>query len=265
MTTHVEGPPMRGASSAILPGMSSEGVPPASTPGTRRRAVILVGNPANPYSRAIRLGRTLSAEGYEVEIAATTEHGAPTEQRDGDLVIRRYPPSGPFAGLAATYGKAPPAAAAATATADAGPRLAPAAIPVRGVVPVAAHGPRLVAHARDASSNRPTCTTRAARCRSPRRSPRSAAIARPGDRRRSSSTSSTSRWSRTTCLASRPSSGGCSIDVSGAGPGRPTPTPRSTRSSPRRPEPDGGSPVDRRSCPTTPSRGRRRPARPRPT
>ena len=80
---------------------------------TRRRAVILVGNPANPYSRAIRLGRTLVAQGYDVEIAATFEEGAPLEERDGDLVIRRYPPSGPFAGLAATYGKARPDAAAA--------------------------------------------------------------------------------------------------------------------------------------------------------
>lgn len=73
-----------------------------------RRAVILVGNPANPYSRAIRLGRTLSELGYAVEVAATTEAGAPLEQRDGDLVIRRYPPSGIFASLAATYRWAPP-------------------------------------------------------------------------------------------------------------------------------------------------------------
>ena len=40
-------------------------------PARRPRAVILVGNPANPYSRAIRLGRTLIGEGYDVEIAAT--------------------------------------------------------------------------------------------------------------------------------------------------------------------------------------------------
>ena len=43
----------------------------------RRRAVILVGNPANPYSRAIRIGRTLVEQGFEVEIAATFEEGAP--------------------------------------------------------------------------------------------------------------------------------------------------------------------------------------------
>ena len=40
----------------------------AATAGERRRAVILVGNPANPYSRAIRIGRTLAANGYDVEI-----------------------------------------------------------------------------------------------------------------------------------------------------------------------------------------------------
>jgi glycosyltransferase involved in cell wall biosynthesis len=69
----------------------------------RPRAVVLVGNPVNPYSRAIRVGRTLTEAGYDVEIAATTEPAAPLEQRDGDLLIRRYAPSGIFAGLAATY------------------------------------------------------------------------------------------------------------------------------------------------------------------
>jgi glycosyltransferase involved in cell wall biosynthesis len=69
----------------------------------RPRAVVLVGNPVNPYSRAIRVGRTLTDAGYDVEIAATTEPGAALEQRDGALLIRRYAPSGVFAGLAATY------------------------------------------------------------------------------------------------------------------------------------------------------------------
>ncbi len=80
----------------------------AAAHGPRRRAVILVGNPANPYSRAIRIGRTLTEAGYDVEIAATTEANAPLEQRDGELVIRRYPPSGIFASMAATYRWAPP-------------------------------------------------------------------------------------------------------------------------------------------------------------
>ena len=77
----------------------------------RGRAVVLVGNPARPYSRAVRLARTLAGEGYEVEIAATYEEGAPLEERDGDIVLRRYPPSGRFASLAASYGKRPTATA----------------------------------------------------------------------------------------------------------------------------------------------------------
>jgi glycosyltransferase involved in cell wall biosynthesis len=67
------------------------------------RAVILVGNPARPYSRATRIGRTLAGEGFSVEIAATHEDGAPTHERDGELEIRRYPPSGRFAARAARY------------------------------------------------------------------------------------------------------------------------------------------------------------------
>jgi len=76
-------------------------------PRTRPRAVVLVGNPAHPYSRAIRLGRTLTSLGYDVEIAATHQEGLPREERDGDLVIRRYPPSGRFAGDAAGKGRPP--------------------------------------------------------------------------------------------------------------------------------------------------------------
>ena len=103
----------------------------------RRRAVILVGNPANPYSRAIRIGRTLAganpgtenpkprairigrtlaADGYDVEIAAPLAEGTAEREEDGPLVIRRYRPSGTFARLAATY-RAP------------APRTAPAAGP----------------------------------------------------------------------------------------------------------------------------------------
>jgi glycosyltransferase involved in cell wall biosynthesis len=75
-----------------------------------RRAVVLVGNPARPYSRALRLGRALVDEGYEVEIAAAHEEGAPLEEQHGDIVLRRYPPSGRFAGLAASHGKRAPVA-----------------------------------------------------------------------------------------------------------------------------------------------------------
>ena len=46
----------------------------------------------NPYSRALRLARSLSSAGYDVEIAAVDEAGVPREERDGDVVIRRYVP-----------------------------------------------------------------------------------------------------------------------------------------------------------------------------
>ena len=68
---------------------------------TEPRAVILVGSPANPYSRATRLARTLADQGYEVEIAATWEHGAPLEERHDGVVLRRYPASGFFGRLLA--------------------------------------------------------------------------------------------------------------------------------------------------------------------
>ena len=83
----------------------------------RRRAVILVGNPANPYSRAIRIGRTLAANGYDVEIAAPFAEGTAEREEDGPLLIRRYRPSGMYARFAATY-RAP----APKATPAAGPR-----------------------------------------------------------------------------------------------------------------------------------------------
>ncbi len=77
----------------------------ASAADQRPRAAILVGNPANPYSRAIRMGRALVDLGYDVEVAATHELGSDLEQHEGDIVLRRYPTSGPFAPYAATYGK----------------------------------------------------------------------------------------------------------------------------------------------------------------
>ena len=46
----------------------------------------------NPYSRALRLARSLSSAGYDVEIAAVDEAGVPREERDGEVVIRRYVP-----------------------------------------------------------------------------------------------------------------------------------------------------------------------------
>jgi hypothetical protein len=67
----------------------------------RPRAVVLVGNTASPYSRALRLGRALIEEGYDVEVASAHEPGLPLEERHGDIVLRRYPASGIFGRLTA--------------------------------------------------------------------------------------------------------------------------------------------------------------------
>ena len=85
-------------------------------PGSvQRRAVVLVGGPAAPYSRAIRIARALAAEGYAVEIAAVAAprlrerepvapaaagsvgDPAPDPARVGAIELRRYRPSGPWA------------------------------------------------------------------------------------------------------------------------------------------------------------------------
>lgn len=62
--------------------------------GTRPRAVVLVADPAAPYSRGLRIARSLSAAGYAVEIAAVAAAGLPAEERDGEVVLRRYVPTG---------------------------------------------------------------------------------------------------------------------------------------------------------------------------
>jgi glycosyltransferase involved in cell wall biosynthesis len=64
----------------------------AGSAALRPRAVILVANSANPYSRALRTARSLAGAGYDVEIAAVDEPGVPREERDGEIVIRRYVP-----------------------------------------------------------------------------------------------------------------------------------------------------------------------------
>jgi glycosyltransferase involved in cell wall biosynthesis len=86
----------------------------------RRRAVVLVGGPAAPYSRAIRIARALAAEGFDVEIAAIAAPGlperepvaaarpgsvgepAPDASVVGEIEIKRYQPSGPWAVLGAS-------------------------------------------------------------------------------------------------------------------------------------------------------------------
>ena len=74
-----------------------------------RRAVVLVGNPANPYSRALRVARTLVEEGFAVEIAATNDDDAPDRATDGPVEVRRYRASGRFAGRQARHGRPSPA------------------------------------------------------------------------------------------------------------------------------------------------------------
>ncbi len=68
---------------------------------TKPRAVVLVANPAAPYSRGLRVARSLAAAGYEVEIAAVADGRQSLEERDGEgegaVVIRRYRPSGTWA------------------------------------------------------------------------------------------------------------------------------------------------------------------------
>jgi glycosyltransferase involved in cell wall biosynthesis len=80
---------------------------PARSPATRRRAVVLVANPAAPYSRGLRVARSLAEAGFDVEIAATTGEGQPLEERDGAVLTRRYHPSGRWARWAQPQAGAP--------------------------------------------------------------------------------------------------------------------------------------------------------------
>lgn len=63
---------------------------------SRPRAVLLVANTAAPYSRANRVGASLVEAGYEVEIAAVAGTGVPTEGREGEILVHRYEPTGPW-------------------------------------------------------------------------------------------------------------------------------------------------------------------------
>jgi glycosyltransferase involved in cell wall biosynthesis len=95
-----------------------------------RRAVLLVANPAAPYSRALRLARTLSTAGWAVEIVATTGEGAPREEHDGPVVVHRYAASGPFARWA--RGDEPPRGRIRRWVTDRLPKLLLWPLPVRG-------------------------------------------------------------------------------------------------------------------------------------
>ena len=72
-----------------------------SSAHARPRAVVLVANTAAPYSRGLRVARSLADSGYDVEIAAVTGPGVPDEERDDEVFTRRYRPRGRFAGWAA--------------------------------------------------------------------------------------------------------------------------------------------------------------------
>lgn len=88
-------------------------VRPPSAAGGSRRAVLLVANAAAPYSRGLRVARSLAAQGWEVEIAAVAGDGQPDEERDGPVVIRRYRPTGHWARFAAAPAPAPGSGAVA--------------------------------------------------------------------------------------------------------------------------------------------------------
>ncbi len=60
----------------------------------RPRAVLLIANAAAPYSRGLRVARSLAEAGFDVEIAAVDDGRQPVEERDGDVLIRRYRPRG---------------------------------------------------------------------------------------------------------------------------------------------------------------------------
>ncbi|MGZ8437626.1 MAG: glycosyltransferase family 4 protein [Candidatus Limnocylindrales bacterium] len=79
---------------AAGPGASVSGMVAPAEP--RPRAVLLVANTAAPYSRGLRVARSLAQAGWQVEIAAVSGEGQPDTERDGEILIRRYRPSGPF-------------------------------------------------------------------------------------------------------------------------------------------------------------------------
>ena len=58
------------------------------------RAVLLVANAAAPYSRGLRVARTLAADGWDVEIAAVAAADQPPVTVEGPVTVRRYAPSG---------------------------------------------------------------------------------------------------------------------------------------------------------------------------
>ncbi len=62
-----------------------------------RRAVLLVANAASPYSRGLRVARSLRAAGWDVEIAAVDDGRHPALEDDAGVRVRRYRPRGLWA------------------------------------------------------------------------------------------------------------------------------------------------------------------------
>lgn len=67
------------------------------TDPTRPRAVLLVANAASPYSRGLRVARSLLAAGWDVEIAAVDDGRHPVDEDDAGVRVRRYRPRGRWA------------------------------------------------------------------------------------------------------------------------------------------------------------------------
>jgi glycosyltransferase involved in cell wall biosynthesis len=66
------------------------------------RSVVLVADAAAPYSRGLRVARSLAGLGHEVEIAAVARADLPeTETDDEGVTLRRYAPIGPWARFSA--------------------------------------------------------------------------------------------------------------------------------------------------------------------
>jgi glycosyltransferase involved in cell wall biosynthesis len=76
---------------------SHRAMSPRSADGGGRRAVVLVHNPVAPYSRALRVARSLAGEGWEVLIAGLARSDLPEDDRDGSVRIIRVAPAGSLA------------------------------------------------------------------------------------------------------------------------------------------------------------------------
>jgi len=76
--------------------------PGAGSPTAHRRtAIVLVHNPVAPYSRALRVARSLRDAGWDVTIAGTARPDLPAQDRDDGIPIVRVAPAGWLAPFAA--------------------------------------------------------------------------------------------------------------------------------------------------------------------